>query len=383
MGQKTVIGCCSSGKDYWVFVASDISGFVPQGIRYGLLSVLPCLVAELLFFIALMAILGSHTAWADAMETGIPETKIPVAHEAAKQFIKYLKCALIVITGCITVLCILRRSLFREKSLEYYLFIHPWPTGINIFTITRCLLVICVVCFIMTIILKVLSLMGALLPPKQETVVRMALSLVKYIGVIGTIFYCLTILGFPTTSLLASAGVLTIIISFGAQSLVADILAGLFILFEGTYKVGDMITVGDWHGQVLEIGIRNTTIRDLANQDIKIMNNSTIKNIVNSSIIPSGFSIAIEFDVSLDVKQFEEMFEREKPLLKERLPLLIGDPCYYGIRSLSGTGITLLFGGTCKNEDVDMMKLEMNREIMMMLDRNGMLDKLSKNVLYE
>ena len=77
------------------------------------------------------------------------------------------------------------------------------------------------------------------------------------------------------------------------------------------------------------------------------------------------------------------MFDREKPLLKERLPRLTSDPCYYGIRSISGTGVTLLFGGTCKNEDVGVLKLQMNREIMMMLERNGMLDKLSTSVLYE
>jgi small conductance mechanosensitive channel len=98
---------------------------------------------------------------------------------------------------------------------------------------------------------------------------------------------------------------------------VADIIAGLFIVFEGTFKVGDMITVDDWHGQVQEIGIRNTTIRDLILEDVKIMNNSTIRSIINYSERPCWSPITVGVDYDTDIPALEAAFEREKAGMKK------------------------------------------------------------------
>ncbi len=69
-------------------------------------------------------------------------------------------------------------------------------------------------------------------------------------------------LGFDLAPLLASAGIIGVAIGFGAQSLVKDLIAGLFMLIEDQYGVGDTVDVGEATGVVEAVGLRITTIRD-------------------------------------------------------------------------------------------------------------------------
>lgn len=88
------------------------------------------------------------------------------------------------------------------------------------------------------------------------------------------------------------------IIGLGAQSLIADIIAGVFIIFENEYDVGEIVSMDDFRGTVSEIGIRSTKITDAAGS-IKIINSSDIKNVVSLS---RGLSLAaIDCEFSYDV----------------------------------------------------------------------------------
>jgi small-conductance mechanosensitive channel len=68
--------------------------------------------------------------------------------------------------------------------------------------------------------------------------------------------------GFNLGPVIASAGVIGVAIGLGAQTLVRDILSGIFMLIEDQYGVGDQIKVLDIEGVVEKVGLRITTIRD-------------------------------------------------------------------------------------------------------------------------
>ncbi|MEU7906626.1 mechanosensitive ion channel family protein [Actinoplanes sp. NPDC049118] len=70
-------------------------------------------------------------------------------------------------------------------------------------------------------------------------------------------------LGFNLGPLLASAGIVGVAVGFGAQSLVKDLIAGLFMLLEDQYGVGDTVDLGDAIGIVETVGLRVTTVRDM------------------------------------------------------------------------------------------------------------------------
>jgi small conductance mechanosensitive channel len=77
------------------------------------------------------------------------------------------------------------------------------------------------------------------------------------------LFMVLTELTIDIGPLLASAGVLGIAIGFGAQSLIKDLLSGLFVLLEDQYNKGDVVKVAGIAGLVVEVNLRRTILRDL------------------------------------------------------------------------------------------------------------------------
>ncbi|MBN1484780.1 MAG: mechanosensitive ion channel family protein [Chloroflexia bacterium] len=96
----------------------------------------------------------------------------------------------------------------------------------------------------------------------------------------GTMF--LLELGLEVAPLLAGAGVVGIAISLGAQTLVKDFLAGLFVLIEDQYSIGDSISVAGVSGVVEQITLRATTLRDLKgtvhivpNGEMRVVSNQT------------------------------------------------------------------------------------------------------------
>ena len=369
--QYNLLGCCQSCDRFFAYVVSFVNGIPFKAFHYSLQFLFVAAGGELLFFLILVLYaISCHS---------LPENEV---HEffrhrkkdtvaAEEKMLLFIKRTLFLLSCAVTLTMVLRHSLFSQDSLGYYIFVLDWAKGVYIFTITRCLIYIMSLGFILFLVTRVLSLLGKLLPSKQETIIRMLLSFLKYALVIITVFLCLTTLGAPTASLLASAGVLTLVLSMGAQSLVADILSGFFIIFEGTYKVGDMITVDDWHGQVMEIGIRNTKIRDLISSDVKIMNNSTVKNVINFSVYPSFAPIKIGVEYGVDLHKLEEIVEREKPVIRKNIPYMIGELMYLGVEEFADSAVILKFQVACKNQDYLKAKRALNREIKLMFDRNG------------
>lgn len=98
---------------------------------------------------------------------------------------------------------------------------------------------------------------------KEKTIQSMLNSVLRYVATIWFIFYVLNVLfDVRIGSMLAGAGVLGIVIGFGAQSLVKDLFAGIFLLYEKQLQQGDWVKVnGSFEGLVEEIGFRVIKIR--------------------------------------------------------------------------------------------------------------------------
>lgn len=101
---------------------------------------------------------------------------------------------------------------------------------------------------------------------------------------------------------------MSLIVGLGAQPLIEDIIAGLFIVFEELFDVGDIIVIDGFRGTVKEIGIRTTQIED-AGGDIKVVNNSDIRTLIDMT---SQLSLAIcEVDI-----EHGETLERVEVVIK-------------------------------------------------------------------
>ena len=135
---------------------------------------------------------------------------------------------------------------------------------------------------------------------RARTVCSLTRSILSYAAVLLSVYFGLRALGVDVTASLASVGVVTLIIGFGAQSLIEDVLTGIFLIAEGRYNVGDILVLDDFRGKVVDISVRTTTLED-AGGNHKIINNSEIRNFQNrsqeTSVAVSTISIGYDADL--------------------------------------------------------------------------------------
>ena len=256
-----------------------------------------------------------------------------------------------------------------------------WLRGLNIFSVSAVLLIFSLVVVVSWLARLLLLQVGRSLGPRSETVCRLLGSAVKYLAIIGAAFYCLNYIGIETKTLLASAGVLTVVIGIGAQSMVGDLLAGISIVFEGEYRVGDVITIGDWMGTVQEIGLRATKVKD-RNNNIKIINNATITQVVNMTQEYSYAECDVQIEYGESLERVEEVLAQEFPGIRERLPKILAGPLYMGVLSLEASGVVLGIQAQCYEQDRIPLVRMLNREIKLVFDRNGISIAFPQMVLH-
>ena len=205
---------------------------------------------------------------------------------------------------------------------------------------------------------------------KGATIKMITYSFIKWGIAIAAILLILGSWGVDTTTLLASAGVLTLIVGLGAQSLIADIVAGIFIVFEEEYEVGDIIVLEGWRGTVVEIGIRTTKVQD-AGGNVKIVNNSEIKAVINQTKENSIAKCYMNINYEEDMDKVEAAIEKDLKAESKKVKHLLGDIEYKGISEFSASGVTLFFIAKCKEKDVYQIQRDMNRVLKHLLESNG------------
>lgn len=102
-------------------------------------------------------------------------------------------------------------------------------------------------------------------------------SLTSVVLVTITVLTVMRIVEIPLEPVLASAGIGGVALGFGAQSLVKDYLAGIFMILEDQYGVGDLVDVGEVSGTVEEVGLRVTRLRDAGGQVWYVRNGEIVR----------------------------------------------------------------------------------------------------------
>ena len=224
------------------------------------------------------------------------------------------------------------------------------------------------VCLILSIakILRSLFRLRAKKGDRAKTVVSLLDGFVKYGAAIAVIIYVLKACGVNTEALIASVGILTLIVGLGAQSLIA----GMFIIFENEFNTGEIISIDGFRGEVIEIGIRTTKLLDAAG-NIKIMNHSDIKNIVNLSREPSLASVDCDFPYDVPIEYIEKLFDEKFASLKDQIPGIISGPFYKGVSEYKDSNVTVKIVATCNEADRFQVQRDLLRAYRSILTEKG------------
>lgn len=183
----------------------------------------------------------------------------------------------------------------------------------------------------------------------------------------------LSVLGFPVAPLLAGAGILGVALAFGAQSLVADFLSGIFIIMEDQYGVGDVADVGDATGTVEEVTLRITKIRSVDGV-LWFVRNGEIVRVGNKSQNWSRTVLDVSVAYQTDLAQAKEVLAEVGSELyrdREHGHLLLDVPEVWGVEELAADGILIrLVVNTKPGEQWTASRLLLER-IKYAFDENG------------
>jgi small conductance mechanosensitive channel len=196
----------------------------------------------------------------------------------------------------------------------------------------------------------------------------------------STIKYALIFLGFifiilawgvETTTLLASLGLIGLVVSFGAQGLVEDILSGLFLIMENQYQVGDIVLLDDFRGRVDNLGLRTTRFVDPVTLDVRIVNNSEVKSLINLSTEPSLAVCDMSIEYGEDLIKVETLINEHLLTLKSTYKIFESVPKYVGVQELADSAVILRVTVQCNENDKNSVRRILNRELKLLFDRNG------------
>ncbi len=179
--------------------------------------------------------------------------------------------------------------------------------------------------------------------------------------------------GVSLAPLLAGAGVVGIAIGFGAQQMVKDYLAGIFIIMEDQYGVGDVVDLGEASGTVEQVNLRVTRLRDV-NGIVWYVPNGEIRRVGNTSKLWSTALLDIDVSYDTDLDRAGAILQRVANDLRaeenDKLTI-IADPEFVGVQSFGADGVTLRLMARTEPSEQWAVARELRRRIKVAFDSEG------------
>ncbi len=312
--------------------------------------------------------------------------EIAEQHEENKKKLKALGPVKLTILAILVVGTVLSYVFYEWFFGKYSAWCHEPNTGVAILdTLCRWVpkIITCIqfITFMLVVVTIILIIIRKLLGKTQrsKTVAMLLCNLIRWITAIVLVIAVLYIWGVDATALITGAGVVTLVVGLGMQSLIADVVAGLFIVFENEFNVGDWITVGDFRGEVISIGIRTTKLRAAGN--IKILNNNSIQGVLNHTIEPSIVKCLIDIEYGADLPKVEGIIKSNIGALE--VPGALTPVQYDGVAALGASGVTLQFEVSAYEGDYFVVERALNGAVKNMFDKNGINIPFPQIVVHE
>lgn len=195
-----------------------------------------------------------------------------------------------------------------------------------------------------TIILKISK--NKRIDKRKVTIVSLIRKIIKYLIFIFVVLAILNVYGVDTTGVITSIGIAGIIIGLAIQDLVADFLAGIFILFDDKYTLGEIVSINDFKGEVIGIGLMSTKIK-AASGEVLIISNSAFKSVINHSRNNTNLFINIDVAYDTDIDKLEKALNEMKDEV-EKIDGYMEGYKLLGIQEFSSSSIKYMVTLSCK-----------------------------------
>lgn len=150
---------------------------------------------------------------------------------------------------------------------------------------------------------------------KVKTVSRLLYSIIKFVVIFIVVNIILDSVGINTSSLIATAGIGGIAIAFGSQTVIQDFIMGIFILIDDRIRVGDWVIAAGCEGEVEQLNLRTTVIRDF-NGSVHIIPNSQIASVQNFNRGNNLAKVTFSLPYEVSLKEAKEIIDSVAEKLK-------------------------------------------------------------------
>ena len=289
-----------------------------------------------------------------------------------KQLFFIIRCILVVLFFGVILLYLTRGEFLSENSMLRDVVSGGWEKGVNLYAITATEMIIIVAAVLWMALHRLVYFIARFSTPRGETVCHLVYSMVTYAAVLAAIYYSLSTFGVETKTILAGAGILGIVISFGAQGTIADILSGMFLIFEDVIHVGDFVKVGMNTGIVKSVGVRMTKIQSFGT--VISINNAELKATQNMSDGVDYITCSLLVDGREDKTRVGQIIQQELPDINDRIKATgytATNVSYGGVSSHDEKGMKLEFGVFGSAYGSGRVKKMLYEELVGMCESNG------------
>lgn len=172
---------------------------------------------------------------------------------------------------------------------------------------------------------------------RSKTICSLINNILKYIILIFCFLSILEVYNISTKGIITSLGVVGLVAGLAFQDTLKDLLAGFSIIFENEYAVGDTITIGDFKGKVISLGLKTTKIQSITG-DIKMISNSNITDVINHSLDDAYEFIDVPVSYNSNIEKVEKVLNNiNSNLINDNKDLL--DIQVLGIEKLDSSSI--------------------------------------------
>jgi len=216
---------------------------------------------------------------------------------------------------------------------------------------------------------------------RLTTIQSLFTNVVKVFVIVIAIMMILDVYGIDTKSILASLGVFTAVLALALQDILKDFVAGITIMLEGQFRIGDTITVNSFKGEVISLTLKTTRVKAYTGE-IKIFANRSISEVTNHNLDDSLAIVDVGVAYESDLAKVEKVLTKLCEKLSSELENLTGPVELLGVNDLGTSSITYRITATTVSMKQYEIQRKMMREVKLELDRNKIAIPYSQLVVH-
>lgn len=203
---------------------------------------------------------------------------------------------------------------------------------------------------------------------RVKTISGLIINIIKYITIIVVFIAILANFGVNVKSIIAGLGVTAALIGLAFQDLAKDLIAGISIIMEDQYEIGDTIEVNGFLGEVVGLGLRTTRVRNLKGQTL-IIANHTITEIINYNLADNMAIIDVSVAYEENLEKVEKVLTELSVELKKKYPKIKKNIQILGVEELEASGVVYKVGIPSSTGSYFEMQRILRKEIKLAFDK--------------